>query len=97
VVKKKSELLVHAKQIKKNVKHIPDKDLDFSDIPESTSAELKKARRVGRPCIDNAKQLIAIRIEPLLLNKIKTMAQKNKQPYQTFMQYLLAKAVKKTA
>ena len=27
---------------------MPDSRIDFSDIPESTEAELKRARRVGR-------------------------------------------------
>jgi hypothetical protein len=44
---------------------MPDSRIDFSDIPESTDAELKRARRVGRPKTGDAKQLIAIRIAPL--------------------------------
>ena len=28
-------------------KNLPDRDIDFSDIPESTDKELKKAKRVG--------------------------------------------------
>ena len=51
-----------------------DKKINFSDLPQSTDGELKKARRVGRPCLDNTKQLIALRLEPLLLNKIKELA-----------------------
>ena len=43
---------------------MPDSRIDFSDIPESTDAELKRARRVGRPRTGKAKQLIAIRIAP---------------------------------
>ena len=30
----------------KSEKHIPDREIDFSDVPESTNAELAKATRV---------------------------------------------------
>jgi uncharacterized protein (DUF4415 family) len=64
MAKKRSGSLVRAKRAKKSGKHIADSKIDFSDIPESTDEELKRARRVGRPKSDNAKQLIAIRIDP---------------------------------
>jgi hypothetical protein len=32
-----------------------DEPLDFSDLPASTDAELRRARRVGRPKSGNAK------------------------------------------
>lgn len=51
-----------ARQVVKSAKPLPDSRIDFSDIPESTDAELKRARRVGRPKTGSAKQLIAIRI-----------------------------------
>ena len=51
-----------------NAKPIPDSQIDFSDIPESTEEELRRARRVGRPVSGMAKQLIAIRLSPRLLS-----------------------------
>jgi hypothetical protein len=33
---------------------MPDSRIDLSDIPESTDAELKRARRLGRPKTGNA-------------------------------------------
>jgi len=36
------------KRAGKGVKPTPDSRPDFSDIPESTDAELQRARRVGR-------------------------------------------------
>jgi len=51
-----------AKRAAKNGRLTPDSRIDFSDIPESTDTELRRARRVGRPTTGNAKQLIAIRI-----------------------------------
>jgi len=73
------------------------KDIDFSDIPESTDEELKRARRVGRPSTGNAKQLIAIRISPQILEKLRKMAAKLEKPYQTLINDLLEKAANKVA
>ena len=80
-----------------NVKHIADRDIDFSDIPESTPDELKKAVRIGRPTTGNAKQLIAFRIAPSLLSKIRKMAAKKETPYQTLLHELLEDAVDRRA
>lgn len=68
---------------------MPDSRIDFSDIPESTDAELKRARRVGRPKSGNAKRLIAIRIDPRLLAQIRRLAAKQSKPYQTLIHELL--------
>jgi hypothetical protein len=46
------------KRAAKGVKPAPDSRLDFSDIPESTDAELRRARRVGRSKINRAKPLM---------------------------------------
>lgn len=75
----------------------PDSRIDFSDIPESTDAELKRARRVGRPKTGNAKQLIAIRISPRLLAQLRSLAAKQAKPYQTFIHELLEKPANRAA
>jgi uncharacterized protein (DUF4415 family) len=72
-----------------------DRRLDFSDIPESTDGELKRARPVGRPRTGNAKQLIAIRIAPRLLAQLRRLAAKQSKPYQTFIHELLERAARK--
>ena len=76
---------------------MPDKQIDFSDIPESTSFELRRAKRVGRPSTGNAKQLLAIRIAPKLLSDLRKLAKKRKLPYQSLLHQLLEKAVKSAA
>ena len=76
---------------------MPDRQLDFSDIPESTDEELRRARRVGRPRTGHAKQLIAIRLDPRLLSKLRRMARKQGKPYQTFIHELLEKATRRVA
>jgi uncharacterized protein (DUF4415 family) len=81
----------------KNAKLMPDSKIDFSDIPESTGEELRRARRVGRPRTGNAKQLIAIRIAPRLLAQLRRLASKQSKPYQTLIHELLERATKKVA
>jgi predicted DNA binding CopG/RHH family protein len=76
---------------------MPDSKIDFSDIPESTGEELRRARRVGRPRTGNAKQLIAIRIAPRLLAQLRRLASKQSKPYQTLIHELLERATQKVA
>lgn len=76
-----------------NVKRMKDKGIDFSDIPESTPEELKRAVRIGRPATGNAKHLIAFRIAPSLLARIRKMAANRETPYQTLLHELLEDAV----
>jgi len=83
-----------ARRAVRNGKHIPDSQIDFSDIPESTDQELRRARRVGRPSSSNAKQLIAIRIAPRLLAQLRRLAAKQSKPYQTLIHELLERAAK---
>jgi predicted DNA binding CopG/RHH family protein len=74
---------------------MPDSELNLSDIPEATDAQLRRARRVGRPVTGNAKQLIAIRIAPRLLNQLRRLAAKQSKPYQTLIHELLERAANK--
>ena len=76
---------------------MPDREIDFSDVPESTDEELGRAKRVGRPKTGQAKQLIAIRIAPSLLVKLRRIAHKHGKPYQTYIHELLDAAAKKVA
>jgi predicted DNA binding CopG/RHH family protein len=92
---KKPSASVHAARAARSAKHIPDSEIDFSDIPESTDAELRRARRVGRPVTGNAKLLIAIRIAPRVLAKLRQLAAKQSKPYQTYIHELLERAVSK--
>jgi predicted DNA binding CopG/RHH family protein len=79
------------------VTYLPDSKLDLVDIPEMTDEELKRARRVGRPRTGHAKDLIAIRIDPRLLQRLRKMAAKRKKPYQTLIHELLEEAAGKVA
>ncbi len=97
MAKKQSASSARGRQVAKSAKLIRDKDIDFSDIPESTDEELRRARRVGRPSTGKAKQLIAIRISPEVLQKLKRLAAKSDKPYQTLINELLESATKKIA
>jgi hypothetical protein len=48
MIQKRLASLARVKRAPKGTKPTPDSRLDFSDIPESTDAELQRARRVGR-------------------------------------------------
>jgi len=75
---------------------MPDKRIDFSDIPELSDKQLTKASRVGRPPSNNPKQMIALRIAPKLLAKLKRMAKQRSLPYQTLMHQLLEESARKS-
>ncbi|MCW5799410.1 MAG: BrnA antitoxin family protein, partial [Nitrospira sp.] len=64
---------------------------------EATDEDLKRMRRVGRPSSGMAKQLIAIRLSPKLLNQLRKMADAQGKPYQTLIHELLEKAASRAA
>jgi predicted DNA binding CopG/RHH family protein len=96
MAKKYSESSPRAARVQKSAKPTLNDRLDFSDLPESTDAELKRARRVGRPKSGNAKQLIAIRVSPRLLAQLRRLAAKRDKPYQTLIHELLEQAARKS-
>jgi predicted DNA binding CopG/RHH family protein len=96
MAKKYSESSPRAARVRKSAKPTANDRIDFSDLPESTGAELKRARRVGRPKSGNAKQLIAIRVSPRLLAQLRRLAAKRDKPYQTLIHELLEQAARKS-
>jgi len=98
MAKKRSASSARGPRVAKNGRPIPDSQIDFSDIPESTNAELKRARRVGRPKTGRPqRQLIALRIDPFLLKRLRDLAAKQEKPYQTLIHELLERASKTAA
>jgi uncharacterized protein (DUF4415 family) len=70
--------------------------IDFSDIPEASEAQLKSMRRVGRPLLgDKPRQLIAIRVDPGVLDEFRKEARRRRVGYQTLINQVLAEHVKK--
>ena len=97
MAKKRSGSSARGKRVGESARHTPDSQIDFSDIPESTDEELRRARRVGRPTSGMAKQLIAIRLSPSLLDQLRKMAAKQGKPYQTLIHELLERAASHAA
>jgi len=94
MIKKQSASSARAKPAARSARHMPDREIDFSDVPESSDEELGRAKRVGRPKTGQAKQLIAIRIAPGLLLKLRRIAKKHGKPYQTYIHELLDAATR---
>jgi len=68
--------------------------IDFSGIPEASDEQLRAMRRVGRPPIGSrARQLIAIRVDPEVLNRFRAEARRLKVGYQTLIHRVLAEHV----
>lgn len=65
--------------------------IDFSDIAEASSGQLRRMRRVGRPPKGTrARQLIAIRIDPDVLSAFRKEARRQNVGYQTLINRVLA-------
>ena len=70
--------------------------IDFSDIPDSSPAQLQAMRRVGRPPIGaRSRQLIAIRVDPDVLAEFRKEARRRRVGYQTLMNAALAEHIRK--
>ncbi len=56
--------------------------------------QLRRAKRVGRPkSEETTKQLIAIRLDPKLISRLKKLAKTQDLPYQSLIHQLLEEAV----
>jgi uncharacterized protein (DUF4415 family) len=72
--------------------------IDFSEIPETSIEQLRAMRRVGRPPIgEQARQLIAIRLDPRVIEEFRKEAKRRNLGYQTLINEVLAKHVKHVA
>ena len=70
--------------------------IDYSDIPDSSREQLKAMRRVGRPPLGNEpRQLIAIRVDPGVLDQFRKEARRRHVGYQTLINEVLAEHVGK--
>lgn len=98
MAQKRSASSAHGARARRSGARTRKAQIDYSDIPESTDAELKRARRVGRPrSPQGPKQLIAIRIDPALLTKLRKLAERRNKPYQTLIHELLERAARRAA
>jgi uncharacterized protein (DUF4415 family) len=92
------ELSAQDLRTKKNAgsmnRKVKDSEIDYSDIPELTSAELKKFKKRGRPIIgETPRKAISIRVDEIVLKKLKSKALKKGIAYQRLINDILKKAV----
>ena len=72
------------------------RQIDYSDIPESSPDQLKGMRRVGRPPLgDEPRQLIAIRVDARVLESFRKEARRRRVGYQTLINEVLAEHTRK--
>jgi uncharacterized protein (DUF4415 family) len=70
--------------------------IGVSDIPEASPAQLRAMRRVGRPPLGTAaRRLIAIRIDPQVLDAVRREAKRRGLGYQSLINNLLAGHVRR--
>jgi uncharacterized protein (DUF4415 family) len=70
--------------------------VDFSDIPDSSPEQLAAMHRVGRPPLGKEpRQLIAIRVDPSVLESFRKEARRRHVGYQTLINEVLAEHIRK--
>ena len=93
---KRSALSARGARAVKSVRRTTPSKIDFSDIPDSSPEQLRAMRRVGRPPLgDRARQLIAIRVDPDVLERFRKEARRRRVGYQTLMNEALAEHIRK--
>jgi uncharacterized protein (DUF4415 family) len=72
--------------------------IDYSDIPELSDRQFSAMRRVGRPTVgDEPRKLIAIRLDAKVLGWLHKEAEKKGLPYQSLVNEILAREMKKAS
>ena len=72
--------------------------IDYTDIPELSQPQLKKMRRVGRPPVaEEPRTPISIRIDRTVLAWLKSVAAERDKPYQSLINEILARAMKRAS
>ena len=95
---KRSESSARGERAARKERRMRARNIDFSDIPEASIKQLRAMRRVGRPPIgEQACQLIAIRLDPRVIDEFRKEAKRRNVGYQTLINEVLAKHVKHVA
>ena len=70
--------------------------IDYSDLQEASREQLKRMRRVGRPPLGaEPRHLIAIRVDPGVLDQVRREARRRGVGYQTLVNQVLAEFIRK--
>ena len=95
---KRSESSARGERVGGKERRTRARKIDCSDIPEASTEQLRAMRRVGRPPIgEQARQLIAIRLDPRVIDEFRKEAKRRNLGYQTLINEVLAKHVKHVA
>ena len=85
-----------ARAAKSEKRTVQTRPIDFSEIPEASTGQLRGMRRVGRPPLGEAsRRLIAIRLDPDVLVRFRKEAKRRNVGYQTLINRVLAEYVGK--
>ncbi len=84
-----------AQVVKKGPRTRASRQVDFSDIPEASGEQLRAMRRVGRPPLEAPRRLIAIRVDPDILDQLRKEARQRNVGYQTLIHQVLMEHVQK--
>jgi uncharacterized protein (DUF4415 family) len=73
--------------------------IDYSDTPELSDAQLASMRRMGRPRLSaaGARQMIAIRLDPTVIEGFRKAAKRRGVGYQTLINDVLARHIPKAS
>jgi len=75
---------------------MPKRKIDYSDIPPLSDEQLRRMKRVGRPTIGRSpRTAISLRLDPDVLARLKATAAKRGIPYQSLINDILARAVRR--
>lgn len=75
---------------------MPKRKIDYSDIPALTDEQLRRMKRVGRPAIGRSpRTAISLRLDPDVLARLKVTAAKRGIPYQSLINDILARAMRR--
>ena len=95
---KRSESSARGERDGKKERRTRVRGIDFSDISEASLEQLRAVRRVGRPPLGEQKrQLIAIRLDPQVIDEFRKQAKRRNVGYQTLINEVLTKHVKHVA
>lgn len=98
MARQRSESSAQGKRAAGKGKRMQRHKIDFSDIPELGEAQLKSMKRVGRPPMGSAtKLLLAVRVDPEVLEALRILAHDAGKGYQTLIHEILEEYVEKKA
>jgi uncharacterized protein (DUF4415 family) len=97
-MKKSRKSSVRGERAKRKGKGTRQRKIDFSDIPELSDQQLSRMRRVGRPTVgEEPRKLIAIRLDPKVLDWLRETAERRGLPYQSLVNQILSEEMKKAS